>query len=154
MIASPSSKAPPKPDQPSPGEARCRGGRLAMLLLRQQFIDLAIGPYRAVARCVARLDLLAQQFLGLGDHLAQGLARARVRSAPRIADPLHGVGSCKIIGGGRGAGLPVGLAIDFKQGTAGLLDLVLMLVETLGKARASLQQGIIFAAPDREIVRR
>src|ERR1700722_17512089 len=152
-IASSSKRTPPKPDQPSADELRCLGRRLATLLLRQQLVDLAIGAHCLVEGFVNRLDLLAQELLGLGDHAAQILSRARARLATRIADPLHSVGFGKITGRGRRAGLAIGLAVDLEQCAAGLFDLVLILVEALGEPNTALQQRIILAAPDREVTR-
>ena len=90
---------------------------------------------------------------GLGNHAAQILPCAGAGLATRIADPLHGVGPGKIVRSSRRSGLAVGLAVDLEQRAAGLLDLVLMLVEALGEPCLALQQRIVLTAPDREIAR-
>src|ERR1700721_975428 len=101
MMASSSSKTPPRPDQPNPDDLRCLGGRLAILdlwrhlwlfvlfFLGQQFVDLAIAAHRAIEGLVNRPDLLVQERLGVRYHLPQGVARARVRLVPRVTDSRH-----------------------------------------------------------------
>jgi hypothetical protein len=76
-----------------------------------------------------------RHYVAFGDiQVKKAQAELAIRQfTARVDDALHGVGSGEIAGSRCGAGSPVRLAIDFKQGAASLFSLVLILAEALGQ---------------------
>src|SRR5258708_13761605 len=140
---------PPRPDQPRVGPLRCRGSRLATILLRKELVDFTITLHGFVKCRLNGCHLLFQQLLRFRNHLAQVLTSGRIRLAAGVDDAFHRIRFCEIGGGSGGTCPPNCFPINFEQSSANLLYFVLFLALDLSKAAPAPPGGIPFSASPR-----